>query len=229
MKFVSRLAKLLQIGEGLINPQDEVVRFEPMPEQGFWYIVKRCRDFSGTDLRYTVVLWSLLEQMPSEDVWAFAQTLFALRERLNTWDMWAACHIVSPTPGADFKAFQNFVLSRGPEYFSAALEDPDRLAGAPLPHGMTRYKFAAFSETPFEVLFETPDNAEKNPRLFAEIKRDRGDTNFSLMGERWPISQAGLAFRFPALTSEAEFFRAFTADEPQVTTDGGDIGDHKLH
>lgn len=86
----------------------------------------------GPDARAGRLRDSLALRPPAAIV-GFQARLDTLTDAASTWDLWAAADLVFGGWCSDdaFRSFQHWVMGLGRNVFSAAVADPDSLAGAP--------------------------------------------------------------------------------------------------
>ncbi len=86
----TRLMKYL--GFSQVSPPDKSnqIRYDAMADHSFWYIIRRCCILSHNNQSYCNAMWSMLDEMPSDDILRFALAMNEKKAALNSGTLWAA-------------------------------------------------------------------------------------------------------------------------------------------
>ncbi len=101
-----------------------------MDEQHFWEIIESggmaVLDDPDTQL---IAIRKRLAQEPPAEIIDFNRLFNQKLADAFTWDLWGAAYLINGGCSDDgFYYFRAWLISRGPEVFEAAVEDPDSLA-----------------------------------------------------------------------------------------------------
>ena len=98
-----------------------------------WSVIDAARQQDSNDLedQLTRIEETLLALEPGQ-IAEFQDQLDATLQHANTWDLWAAAHIINGGASDDgFLYFRGWLLMQGRHTFEAALADAESLAGNP--------------------------------------------------------------------------------------------------
>ena len=111
----------------------------------------------------------------------------------ESWDMWGAAYLINGGCSDDgFVYFRAWLIAQGRATYSAAVADPDTLAGAAEP-GRDDHEFELFYALPREVYEELA--GEEMPNIEVEWPAEPG-------GKRWDFDDdAEVARRLPRLAA----------------------------
>ena len=96
----------------------------------FWALVDKSRKGAeaGTD-EQADKLTDLLAALPPDDVVAFMQHFYELRNEAYRWDLWAVAFIINGGCSDDgFLDFRAWLIAKGRKFFEAALAKPEDAA-----------------------------------------------------------------------------------------------------
>ncbi|WP_445150232.1 DUF4240 domain-containing protein [Baekduia sp. Peel2402] len=96
----------------------------------FWALIDQAREAAGGDvLEQQAALRAALTGRSSEDLQAFRRHYDAGLGELYRWDVWGVGFALAGGMSDDaFDYFCDWIISRGPVVFAAALKDPESLA-----------------------------------------------------------------------------------------------------
>jgi hypothetical protein len=99
----------------------------------FWAVVEATGAAGATQSEREDHLREQLRLAPRADLLDFVQQLSATREPANTYRLWRAADIIMSgyCGGDSFHYFQMWLVGLGRETYTAAIADPDSLAGVP--------------------------------------------------------------------------------------------------
>ncbi|MFD7921815.1 DUF4240 domain-containing protein [Streptomyces sp. NPDC059740] len=101
-----------------------------MDETEFWRLVDDSRDEAEGDVEVQAdLLVERLTALDPEQVVDFSRHFEARWNRAYTWDVWAACVLLTDAADEDtFAAFRCWLIAQGREVFESALYEADELA-----------------------------------------------------------------------------------------------------
>lgn len=104
----------------------------------FWRLVDESGRQAATTAERDAWLTDRLAALPAADIAEFQVRLDQVRERVDTWHMWGAAHLICDGLCSDdgFWYFQCWLIGLGRETFERVAADPDALAGLPLVHDL---------------------------------------------------------------------------------------------
>ena len=164
-----------------------------LDEPRFWGIVEGARRTAGGDTaRQSERLAAELEQMPAEQIAAYAAIRRRLDRRAYTWDLWGAAYVIEDGCSDDcFRDFRAYLISLGRGPYEAALKDPDTLAS------VVEDAEGGDWENADDVAAEAYENASGE-----ELAGGNGDLSGRPRGEPWDDEdQDELVRRYPALAA----------------------------
>jgi hypothetical protein len=165
-----------------------------MTEAEFWSVIEADGPYRIDDqARQLDSVRRQLGQLKPEQVKAF-DTLFCQKMiAAYTWDLWGAAYTVNGGCSDDgFEYFRAWLISRGQATYTAAVANPDRLAGVTDPD-RDDYEFEDLCYVAAEVYEEL--TGRDMPRGSAEWPTEPA-------GDRWDFDdEREVAKRFPALAA----------------------------
>jgi hypothetical protein len=116
--------------EGPLITEKKPPRSLYMKETAFWNVV--AYTFHKSEGYYEAqeeILFEYLLKFKSEEIIEFHNTLLALVEGANNWDLWGCASFVSGSTSAEgFYEFRVWLLAQGKDVFYGVLKDPNQLA-----------------------------------------------------------------------------------------------------
>jgi hypothetical protein len=170
---------------------------EPMLETDFWAIIDATAKFAADAERQEDELRAALRELNPRQIEAFELAFQRELQRSNTWDLWGADYVIHGGASDDgFEYFQRWLIAKGHRVFSAALADPDGLAGIVADEPGGPLEFEEFAYVAGEVWSEkteisVDDSASSYPT--------GGATPQQPSGVEFEDSEEHLAARYPKL------------------------------
>lgn len=178
-----------------------------------------------------------LALLPPAEIVGFQARLDTLTDAARTWDLWAAADLVFGGWCSDdaFRSFQHWAMGLGRDVFTAAVGDPDSLAGAPALRRLSGRPMASWTvaERPAWPALDTVGLAayelatgpsdDFGDAFYAAVRAARPADGGDPAGHRWSARDEGeAARRLPRLSA------AFPLSPPGPLGGCGRPGGHEL-
>jgi hypothetical protein len=168
-----------------------------MSEHRFWAIVNGTLSRDNDPEAQLDALRTALEALSADDIAAFEQRFGELLERANTWDLWAAAHIIhGGCSDDDFDYFRHWLISRGRDQYETAVDNPDTLADTDLATVEDACQFENFSYVAADVWHEKTNHDRDDPDSGFPFATPSGDEP---EGEPFEEDEEHLSQRLPKL------------------------------
>lgn len=170
-----------------------------MTQTEFWEHIEASRR-KDTDA-HGERLVARLAKRPERDILDFAHLWDLFHARAYTWALWGAAYVIHGGCSDDgFDYFRGWLLLQGKKVYSAALKDPDSLAGVVDPHD----DFTEYEARPgWDAWFRangTADDPDYDALEVALAARPHADTTLPALGRGWDFeNERKMRKRYPKL------------------------------
>lgn len=189
-----------------LHPVDEVTIISPdvpkpapMPVsesdrlEWFWEIIEFSVPEDGSQETQIDALRCQLVQLRADEILEFGSIFSRIMATTYSWDLWGAAYVIMGGCSDDgFEYFRVWMISRGREFFDAAVSDPDSMAEL-IPTDLEEYPdFELLAYVPGEV-WEAKTGEEEMP------SRPEMIYMYNPAGEPFSEDEEALAARYPKL------------------------------